>query len=88
MGLVRQNVNLNDVKVSTCLLMQMRIIIFLAKLVFSSCRRFQDRTKSRDEVLCKIKEKFEILNITYGEECLCRPNVFKWHKTFKEGLRK
>jgi hypothetical protein len=34
----------------------MMITIVLVKLVSSSCRRFQNGTKSSDEVLCKIKE--------------------------------
>jgi hypothetical protein len=37
-------------------LMHVGITIVLVKLVFPSLRRFQNGTKSSDEVLCKIKE--------------------------------
>jgi hypothetical protein len=30
-------------------------------------------------------ETFEILESTYGEECLSRTSVSEWHKTFIEG---
>jgi hypothetical protein len=28
---------------------------------------------------------FEMLKSSYGEECLSRTGVFKWHERFKEG---
>jgi hypothetical protein len=47
-GIVSQKDYLHDVQVSTCFFMHMRITIALMKLVFWSCRRFQDGTNSSD----------------------------------------
>jgi len=30
-------------------------------------------------------ETFEILRTAFGEQCLSRARIFKWHKRFKEG---
>jgi hypothetical protein len=32
-----------------------------------------------------LTETFEMLRNAYGEECLSRTNMFKWHKNVKEG---
>jgi len=30
-------------------------------------------------------ETFEMLRTAFGEQCLSRAHIFKWHKRFKEG---
>jgi hypothetical protein len=71
-------------------LMHMRITIVVVKLVFSSCRKFQNGTKSSEYVLCKIKEtateRIEMLKSAYSEECVSRTSVFERQKRFEDGL--
>jgi hypothetical protein len=32
-----------------------------------------------------VVETFEMLRIAFGEQCLSRARIFKWHKRFKVG---
>jgi hypothetical protein len=69
-------------------LMDMRIKIVLVKLVFP-VEGFKMEQGAVIKYRVKLKktaiETFEMLKSAYGEECLSRTSVFKWHKRFKEG---
>jgi hypothetical protein len=52
--------------------MHMRITIVLVELIFSSCRRFQNGTKSSDEAT----------ESAHGEECLWRTSVSERHERY------
>jgi hypothetical protein len=56
MGLDRENVFYMMYKFELVCLMHMKITVVLEMLVFSSCRRFQKGTKSRNQFLCEVKE--------------------------------
>jgi hypothetical protein len=73
-------------------LMRIRITIVLVKLVFHCVEGFKMVQRASIKFCVKLKktatETFKMSKNAYDEECLSRISVFKWHKRFKEGLRK
>jgi hypothetical protein len=80
---------LHDMQVSTCLVDAYEDYNCFGEVSFSSCRRFQNGTKSSVYFCVKLKktatETFEMLTSAYSEECLSRTSLFGWDKRFKDG---
>jgi hypothetical protein len=89
MGLVRENIYLYNVQVSTCLVDVYEDCICFGEVSFFVMLKVSKWNGAVIKFCVKLKkrgtEMFGMLKSTYGEECLSRAGVFEWHTRFKEG---
>jgi hypothetical protein len=88
MGLVRENVYLYDVRVSTCLVDAYEDYNCFGEVsFFHHVRGFKMEQTAVIKFCVKLKETatetFEMLRSAYGEGCVSRTSVFEWHERLK-----